>query len=187
MLSPSRNRRGFTLIELLVVIAIIGILAAVVIASLAAARTRGNDAAVKENLVNSRAQGELFYLSNGNSYTNGTAASNVCDPAGLVLNTNGIPAARARLLAGVPVPLPVAGTVKGVNTFVSAAASVVGIPSVTQGAIGTASNAVCNSSATAWAAQVPLQGGGFYCVDSTGQGITSAISVITTATDYSCS
>lgn len=61
--------RGFTLIELLVVIAIIGILSAVVLASLNTARNRGADAAVKSNLSNARAEAELYYDTNSNSYT----------------------------------------------------------------------------------------------------------------------
>lgn len=59
------TKRGFTLIELLVVIAIIGILSSVVLASLNTARSKGNDAAIKANLVNIRAQAELFYDDTG--------------------------------------------------------------------------------------------------------------------------
>jgi len=65
----NRLNRGFTLIELLVVIAIIGILSSVVLASLNTARSKGADAAVKSNLNNVRAQAELYYDGNGNSYT----------------------------------------------------------------------------------------------------------------------
>ncbi len=69
-----KKNKGFTLIELLVVIAIIGILASVVLASLNSARQKGADAAIKSNLNNARAQAELFYDSNGQSYDNGTQA-----------------------------------------------------------------------------------------------------------------
>lgn len=63
-----RSSKGFTLIELLVVIAIIGILSSVVLASLTTARSRGTAAAVQNEVSNVRAQMELFYSTNGNSY-----------------------------------------------------------------------------------------------------------------------
>lgn len=59
-------KKGFTLIELLVVIAIIGILSSVVLASLNSARNKGEDAAVKANLSNIRAQAEIVYDNTGN-------------------------------------------------------------------------------------------------------------------------
>ena len=62
------SKKGFTLIELLVVIAIIGILSSVVLASLNSARGKGSDAAVKAGLANMRAQGEMYYDSNSQSY-----------------------------------------------------------------------------------------------------------------------
>jgi len=65
-----KGQKGFTLIELLVVIAIIGILSSVVLASLNSARAKGSDAAVKSGLANMRAQAELFYDGNGQSYAN---------------------------------------------------------------------------------------------------------------------
>ncbi len=59
---------GFTLIELLVVIAIIGILASVVLASLNTARNKGADAKIKSELSNMRAQAEIVYDDDGQSY-----------------------------------------------------------------------------------------------------------------------
>ncbi len=76
-----KNRsQGFTLIELLVVIAIIGILSAVVLASLNTARTKGSVAATVSDLESVRVQAELDYTSLNNSYsTTGVAISSaVC-------------------------------------------------------------------------------------------------------------
>lgn len=64
-----KKQQGFTLIELLVVIAIIGILSAVVLASLNTARSKGNDAAVMSDLDGIRTQAQLFYGDHTNSYT----------------------------------------------------------------------------------------------------------------------
>jgi len=65
-----KREKGFTLIELLVVIAIIGILSSVVLASLNVARGKGADAATKSNLSNARAQAEVYYDGNSQTYTN---------------------------------------------------------------------------------------------------------------------
>lgn len=60
----TKRPRGFTLIELLVVIAIIGILSAVVLASLNAARARARDA---QRVSNVREMVKLMNLETGNS------------------------------------------------------------------------------------------------------------------------
>jgi prepilin-type N-terminal cleavage/methylation domain-containing protein len=85
----SGARRGFTLIELLVVIAIIGILSAVVLASLNTARSKGNDASIKSNLDGIRAQAAIYYDNTNNSYSSTTPPSAIntqaaCAVAGTV-------------------------------------------------------------------------------------------------------
>ncbi len=72
-----KNYRGFTLIELLVVIAIIGILSAVVLASLNTSRAKGNDAAIQSDMNGIRIQAQIYYDNNNSSYgTNSYTESN---------------------------------------------------------------------------------------------------------------
>jgi len=144
-----KKNKGFTLIELLVVIAIIGVLASVVLASLNSARNKGADVAVKSNLANARAQAEIFYDSNGNSYV-GTAdtATDVCYSTASV----GSPA------------------VKGIYPNVLAAIQASGNSSVVvaEATAETSTTAVCYSAAGSWVAQAPLKTSGYWCVDYLG-------------------
>ena len=62
-------QRGFTLIELLVVVAIIGILSAIVLVSLNSARAKARDASAKGSMSSIRAAAEIFYDTEGGTYT----------------------------------------------------------------------------------------------------------------------
>jgi prepilin-type N-terminal cleavage/methylation domain-containing protein len=99
-----KNKRGFTLIELLVVIAIIGILSAVVLASLNTASSKGGDAAVKADMNTIQTQAEIYYgTQNPVSYgtqTQSTTAATCEAGAGMFSNTNIEAAITAAIKAG---------------------------------------------------------------------------------------
>jgi prepilin-type N-terminal cleavage/methylation domain-containing protein len=103
-----KNRfKGFTLIELLVVIAIIGILSAVVLASLNSARTKGTDAAIQSNLQGIRSQSELIASSDpAGSYLA------VCADAKITTQLNAAAAGTASTVNVVLATAQVAGVVE---------------------------------------------------------------------------
>src|ERR1035437_924552 len=144
-----RSERGFTLIELLVVIAIIGILSSIVLASLNTARAKGADAATKANLANARAQAELYYDSNTQSYL------------GVCGTTNS------------------SGGVRPINTSLVAAATAGGftaIPVIVATTAGVYNVTTCHDSAGNWAAEAPLKASVsgatvMWCIDNTGKSV----------------
>ncbi|HVS79849.1 MAG TPA: type II secretion system protein [Candidatus Paceibacterota bacterium] len=77
---------GFTLIELLVVIAIIGILSAVVLASLNTARAKGADAAIKSDLQSVRDEAEVYYDGTGGNTYGAAMTAAVCPGTGTMFS-----------------------------------------------------------------------------------------------------
>jgi len=137
------NTKGFTLIELLVVIAIIGILSAVVLASLNSARNKGSDAAIQFNLSQIRTQAEIYSATN-KAYSSENIASlpvTSCTTANSIFDST-----------------EANNITKGINGAVGAAgADAVCILGGTSG-----------QKASSWAVSVPLKSGSNWCVDSTG-------------------
>ncbi len=141
------RKQGFTLIELLVVIAIIGILSAVVLASLNTARDKGSDAAVKSDLDGIRTQASIYYDNNGDygttaSATTGTAG---CTSANTMFSNDNTIKAQVSAADGAN------GSTN--NVYCNTAAS---------------------GTAYAISAELVSQTGSNYCVDSTGFATTTA-------------
>ncbi len=81
-----RKTKGFTLIELLVVIAIIGILSAIVLASLGSARNKASDAKISSQLASLRSAAGIYTSTNGNFGPVGAASAD-CATGGMGLDT----------------------------------------------------------------------------------------------------
>jgi prepilin-type N-terminal cleavage/methylation domain-containing protein len=157
MMSMKNYKRGFTLIELLVVIAIIGILSAVVLASLNTARNKGADASIKASMANARAQAELYYDENVNSY------QDVCGsaPVGSVKSIYDLVLGAARADGLPDFQHDQIGADDKATCNDSATAWAAEVP-------------------------LKAASGMMYCVDSTGIGTTTVNHSLLTATDYQC-
>ena len=152
-----KTNKGFTLIELLVVIAIIGILSAVVLASLNTARSKGKDASAQSSMESIRSQAEICY--NG-----GTACGQ---------NTYGTAST-----ASNPTTANAAGATANVTTNVCGDTQVLSLMKAAAAQAGQTVTCSVGPSGANYESHVVLNSGGTFCVDSSGfSGSTSPSSV----------
>ncbi len=140
--------RGFALIELMTVIAIIGVLSSIFLASLSNSRSKAANTSIKANLSNARAQAELYYDTNNESY------AGLCG----TVPVNGVSTIREHVNAAH-------------STSIATNITYNLVPSQTN-----TTYTVCHARAADWAVSVPLKvpevvGGStlyYWCVDWTG-------------------
>ena len=155
-----RVSRGFTLIELLVVIAIIGLLAAVVLASVGGARNKGADASVKTQMANMRAAAELYAANQP------AATANSYEGVCTALSSAAIPGIRSML--------------DSVNSAIAGGSVLIGATPISH-AVQPTDGVICADSSSGWVAQAALSGGAtlnaHWCADSTGasRGVTGLL------------
>lgn len=162
-----KSKRGFTLIELLVVIAIIGLLATVIFASLGLARDRASDAAVKSAINEARKQAEVFFSANGDRYSASVndTVTNVCNASASATGTTGIYQMLKNAADSAGISVTNIQTCAQGNIQSSCAG---GPGKITCHACPSTATGGCAANLDAWAAEVPLKSGGFWCVDSSG-------------------
>jgi prepilin-type N-terminal cleavage/methylation domain-containing protein len=150
----TKLNKGFTLIELLVVIAIIGILSGLIIVSMNTATKTANDARVEAGLDQARTVAQIYAINHSNLFNSSTEAVAL-----------GVCTATADTFMETGSDM-----LKICNDFVNYDT---GTPAINISADG-----------AKYCMQAGLQGGGSWCIDSTGY--AGKTNVVCDTTNYNC-